>query len=100
MMSMFVKTGDEFGRQTPAEGKHKIVVRKLSFDLAMRDSEGSFVRIDVGNFGFDEVESSIQHRVSQVEGDIHESAFIESESHEGGIEHKLPAARDERDLMF
>src|SRR4051812_13160476 len=100
MMGMFVETGDEFSRQTPAEGKHEIVVRKLSFDLATRDSDGSFVRIDVGNFGFNEVDSSIQHRVPKVEGNILGAAFIESESHEGGIKNKLPAARDERDLMF
>src|SRR5215213_10173609 len=59
VVSMFIEASDSFGCQPPAQSEDEIVIRELSFNFTMRDRHFSFERIDVGNFGFDEVHSSI-----------------------------------------
>src|SRR5215216_1618818 len=60
VVSMLIESGDAFGGEPSSECKYEIVERKLSLDLAVRDCDVSFERINVSNFGFNEVDSSIQ----------------------------------------
>src|SRR6185369_15083334 len=99
-MSVLVEAGYAFRGQAASERKYEIVVRKLSFDLAMRDRDVSFEWIDAGNFGFDEVDTAIQQCLSQVERNVGHFRLSESEPHQCRIENKLPAPRNECDLMF
>src|SRR5215216_5262635 len=100
MVSMFIEAGDLFGCQPPPEGEDEIVVGQLSFNLPMRDADFSFERIDVSDFGFDEVDSPTQHGVAQIKSDVLFLAFTKSQPYQRGIENKLPAARHQRDLVF
>ena len=100
VVRMFVKTGDSFSCQTTAKCEYEVVVGKLAFNLAVSDGYDSIERIDVRDFRFNEVNFSIQQRLPQVERNIVTPAFTKSESHECGIENKLPAPRDERNLML
>ena len=64
---MFVESRDALCCQTSSQSKHEIIEGKLSFDLAVGNRDGSFKRIDMGDFSFNEVDFSIQHGLSQVE---------------------------------
>src|SRR6185503_7466644 len=77
----------------------EIVVRKLSFNFTMRDADLSSKRLDVRNFCFDEVDSSVQHRAPQVARNVILLAHAKTPSHQRRIKHKLPAARHQRDLV-
>ena len=100
MMCVLVEPRDAFGCEAPSESKYEVVVGKLSFNLAVGNDDASFKGIDVGDFSFDEVDSSIQHCLSQVEGDVGWLNFPESESYKCWIENKLAAPRHERNLML
>ena len=67
MVSVFVEAGDLFSCESATQREDEIVVRKFSFNLAVRDDHLSFERIDVSNFRLDEVHSSIQHLAPQIE---------------------------------
>jgi hypothetical protein len=46
MMGVFVETGDALCGQPASQSKHEIVVRELSLDFTVRDSDSLFGRID------------------------------------------------------
>src|ERR1043166_1887309 len=66
MMSVLEKANDLFCGESPAQSKYQIVVRKLSLNFTVSDSHFFLKRINVCNFGFDEVHSPVQHGMSQV----------------------------------
>ncbi len=92
MVRVFIEARDLFGCEPAAQSKDQIVERKLSFDLAMRDDHFSFEWIDVCDFGFDEVDSAVQHRVAQIECNICLVALAKSQPHERGVKDKLAAS--------
>src|SRR5688572_1812005 len=100
MVSMFVETLDSLGRQPASKREYEVVEGELSLNVTMGNVHFSFERIDVGDFGFDEVHSPIQHRVAQVEGDVLFFALAKSQSDQGRIKNKIAAARHERNLML
>src|SRR4026207_49843 len=100
MVSMFIETSNSLRCQPPSEGEYQIVVRQRSLYLTMRDGHFSFERIDVGNFGFNEVHSSIQHPLPQVERNIVSVALAKSQAYQRWIKNKVTTSRDKRNLMF
>src|SRR5215467_6111044 len=99
-MSVFVEACDAFRRETAAKREDEEVIRQVAFELAVSDRDFLFVRIDARDFGFDEVYASIQHRVTEVEGDVFLLTLAECEAHQRGIENKITTARDQGDLVL
>src|ERR1700741_278178 len=97
---MFIEAGDLLGCQSPAKSEDEVVVRQLSFNLTMRNRHFSLKRIDMSNFSFDEVHSSIEQGVPQVESNVLRFSLAESESYQCRVKNKLAVARHERDLVF
>src|SRR5690242_12596058 len=81
MMGVFVETGDSLCRQAASQSKHEIVVRQLSLDFTVRDSDSLFGRIDAGDLGFDEVNAPVKHRVAQIERHVVNAAFAKCQPH-------------------
>ena len=79
------KAWDLFSCEPSAESDDEIVVREFSFNLTIRDDHFSFERIDLSNFSLDEVHSSAQHSVAEIQGDVLLLALTERQPHERGI---------------
>ena len=67
MVRMFKEAANLFRGETATKSEDEIVVGELSFNLTLRDAHFPFEWIDVNDFRFDEIHSSIQQRVAQVE---------------------------------
>src|ERR1051325_1738765 len=100
MVSVFVEARNSFRCEPPAKSEYEVVVGQLSLDLSVGDGDDPVERIDVRDFGFDEVNFPIRHRLTQVERNIRCLAFTKCEADECWVEDKLATARDECDLML
>src|ERR1041385_1087681 len=100
MVCMLIEASNLFGCQPAAKGEDEVVERQLSFNFTMRNRHFSLEWIDMSNFGFDEVHSSIDQGVTKVERNVFRVAPAESQSHQCRVKNKLSAAGNQGDLVF